>query len=118
MLTNEEGSKYKNCSQSGQRVFVLIKRGKDDPPVPRLEIVDHFQNKDGVDKWTAQTKSVPPTQVDKATALVISMREFVSICDTWIATKYDLNMCVTEYIQSVASGREKAHDWTPPLTDD
>jgi hypothetical protein len=111
-MSSENGT---NRSSTGQKVYILIKQSKDDPPVPRVEVLDLDGETEGT--WAPSTRQVEPQVVDKEKDIVITMREYVNISKTWTATGYDKVLCLTEYLAAAASTAERKIDWVMPPKD-
>lgn len=102
----------KNESATGQKVYILVKRTKEDPVVPRLEVLDLRSSDQEV--WQPVTKNIEPTEVNKGKDVVVTMREYVDLVKTWATTGYNKHMCLTEYLAAASSGRETTVEWSVP----
>lgn len=83
------------------RVFIFIKRNKEDPGVPRMEVVD---SKNGEDEWEVKCEPGKPEDVRDGIDCLIFMREFVHFSKLWKSSNMHKFMPITEYIIDASSG--------------
>ena len=108
--TNESGVSQ-SLASSGQRVFIMIKRDRDDPFVPRVEVLDR-KSKDDPEVWDAGTTVIEPRVVNPDKDVILSMRVYVDLLKNWSTLEYNKNMPITEYCVSVSAGRETRYTYT------